>query len=129
MTAIDYGVAWNATEKVSLEDEFTFSNVQQPGIATYTSAIGLMTPATAGNETINYTGPLTSLTPALSPGPPSAVGAANYGFFGQRFITNDATVSWNGWSRATLSLTYRHRNHVIAEGIPHNTALALSSAG
>jgi len=129
VTAIDYGVSWNATEKVSVEDEFTFSNVQQPGTATYTSAVALMTPATAGNETINYTGPLTSIAPALSPGPPSAVGVVNYGFFGQRFITNDATVSWNGWSRATLSLTYRHRNHVIAEGIPHNAALALSSTG
>jgi hypothetical protein len=128
VTAVDYGVEWAATEKFSLGDEFTFSNAQQPGSATITSAVGLTTPATAGNETINYTGQLTSVTAGLNPGPPSAIGAPAYGFFGQRFINNDVTATWNGWSRATLSLTYRHRNHVIAEGIPHNTALAFTTS-
>ncbi len=125
--AADYGIEWTATEKLSVSDQVTFSNVQQPGSAITTSAIGLMTPATAGNETIAYTGKLTSVTPGFVPGNPSPVGTPNYGFFGQRMITNDVTASWNGWSRATLSLTYRHRNHIIAEGesptIAHNTPL------
>ena len=31
-------------------------------------------------------------------------------------MTNDATATWNGWSRATISVTYRYRRHEIAEG-------------
>jgi len=127
VTAFDYGVEWNATEKIGVSDEFTYSNAQQPGSVTTTSATALLTPATAGNETIFYTGPLTSATAPVTPGNPTPVGTPSLGFFGQRFITNDATLTWNGWSRATLSLTYRHRNHVIGEGesptIAHNTAL------
>jgi hypothetical protein len=36
-------------------------------------------------------------------------------YFGQRLLTNNLTGTWDATSRATLSLTYRHRNHVIAE--------------
>jgi hypothetical protein len=47
------------------------------------------------------------------------------GYFGQSFLTNNLTATWDGLSRATFSLTYRYRDHVIAEGTPHNTALAI----
>ena len=82
----------------------------------------MLTPATAGNETTAYAGALSPFTVATPPGN-SALGVAQPDFFGQRFITNDATATWDGWSRGTVSLTYRHRNHLIGEGIPHNTAL------
>ncbi len=126
VTAADYGVVWQATQNFSLEDQASFSNVQQPGTTTMTGVTTVSTPATAGNETINYAGGLTSTNAAG--GASTFEGSGSVGvplpdFFGQRFITNDVTGTWNGWSRATISLTYRYRNHVIAEGIPHNTAL------
>jgi hypothetical protein len=38
-------------------------------------------------------------------------------YFGQRFLTNNLTGSWDASSRATLSLTYRYRTHMIAENV------------
>ncbi|MGB9029209.1 MAG: hypothetical protein WCC27_03735 [Acidobacteriaceae bacterium] len=126
VTAADYGVVWQATRNFDISDQVTFSNVQQPGTTTMTGVTTLSTPATAGNETVNYAGGLT--TTIAAGGGATFEGSGSVGvplpdFFGQRFITNDVTGTWNGWSRATISLTYRYRNHVIGEGIPHNTAL------
>ncbi len=125
--AADYGIAWQATQKFSVSDQATFSNVQQPGATTMTGLTTLSTPATAGNETINYAGGLTTTKAAAGASTfegSGSVGVPLLDFFGQRWITNDVTGTWDGWSRATISLTYRHRNHLIAEGIPHNTPLA-----
>lgn len=116
VTAVDYGIDWQATQKFGLSDQFTFSDVQQPGTAVVTGATGLLTPAS--NETVTYTGPLTSV--AMSP--PSGnnpVGDPLPGFFGQKWVTNDVTGTWDGFSRATISLTWRHKQQVIAEGVPH----------
>ena len=122
--AADYGVVWQAIPQLSVSDQVSFSSVQQPGTTTMTSLTTVATAATAGNETINST---TTATPAAA-GASTFEGSGSIGvplpdFFGQRWINNDVTATWEGWSRATLSLTYRHRNHLIAEGIPHNTAL------
>ncbi len=129
VTAVDYAAEWRATRNVSFDDQFTFSNEQEPGVATMTSEIISATPATAGNETINYPIP-TSTAAAAGAGTfegSGAIGTPDPDFFGQRFITNDVTGTWNGWSRATLSLTWRHVNHVIAEGIPHSAPLAVGA--
>ncbi|HTW48297.1 MAG TPA: hypothetical protein VMD92_10120 [Acidobacteriaceae bacterium] len=128
--AADYGVDWQATQKVSFSDQFTFSNVQEPGTATMTSATTVATPATAGNETITYAGPLTTTNAA--PGASTFEGSGAIGtplpdFFGQKFETNDATATWDGWSRATVSLTWRFRRHVIAEGIPQGEPLVVTA--
>ncbi len=131
VTAIDYGIDWQASQQLSVSDAITFSHAQEPGTATMTSLTTVSTPATAGNETVNAAG-LTSKA--------SAAGASTYegsgvigtplpDFFGQKFLTNDATATWYGWSRATVSLTYRYRKQVIAEGIPHSTALAVTEPG
>jgi hypothetical protein len=133
VTAVDYAAEWRATRNVSFDDQFTFSNEQEPGISTMTSVTTTATPATAGNETINNTSLTTTVvntatTPATGTFEGSgSIGTPVYDFFGQRFITNDLTGTWDGWSRATLSLTYRHVNHLIGEGIPHNAPLALGS--
>jgi hypothetical protein len=52
--AADYGIVWQATKTFSLSDQVDFSSVHQPGTTTMTSVTTLSTPATAGNETINY---------------------------------------------------------------------------
>jgi hypothetical protein len=130
VTAVDYGINWQATQKIGLSDQLTFSNVQQPGTATMTSGTTVSTPATAGNETITYAGTL--ITTSAAAGKSSIEGSGAIGtplpdFFGQKVVTNDVTASWDGWSRATVSLTYRDRKHTVAEGIPHDTLLAAGS--
>ena len=45
-----------------------------------------------------------------------AIGATQAGYFGQKFTTNDLTVSWDATSRTTLSFTYRYQDHLISEG-------------
>lgn len=122
--AVDYGVVWDATSAIRLSEQLTYSNVQQPGTAYASKGATENTPATPGDETINYPGPLTPGTTTLE-GNPNGVSVPN--FFGQKFFTNDLTATWDGWSRATLSLTYRYRKHIIAVGIPHDTPLLVGS--
>jgi len=120
VVSADYGIVWQAMKTVTLADQVDYSNVHQPGTATFTSKTTLSTPVTAGNETINYTGPLTTTTAAN--GASSFTGAFGINtpapaYFGQRFLTNNLTGSWEASPRATLSLTYRYRTHMIAENL------------
>lgn len=130
VVAADYGIVWQAMKTVSLSDQVDFSSVHQPGTTTMTSVTTLSTPATAGNETINYAGGLITTTGAAGASTfegSGAVGTPLPGYFGQNFLTNNLTGSWDASSRATLSLTYRHVTHTIAQGIPHNTPLAVGA--
>jgi hypothetical protein len=120
VTALDYGIVWDAAPTVRFSEQIDYSNAQQPGTANISKGITANTPATPGNETINYSGPLTPGTVTVE-GSPN--GAPLPAFFGQRFLTNDLTTTWDGWSRATLSLTYRYRLQTIAQGFPRNTPL------
>jgi len=130
VVAADYGITWQATSNVSFADQVDYSSVHQPGVTTFYSGVTLATPATAGNETINYAGALIRTNAATGgstfEGSP-AVGVPGYDYFGQNFLTNNLTATWDGWSRATISLTYRYRQHVIAEGVPHTPALAVGA--
>jgi len=115
VTAADYGIIWQAAKNISIGDQFTFSNVQQPGTSTMTS---LTTVSTVGGATVNNPN-TTSTASAAGAGTyegSSEIGTPLPGYFGQRFLTNDLTVSWYATSRATLSLTYRYGTHKISEG-------------
>jgi hypothetical protein len=127
--AIDYGVVWQATKTVSIEDQITYSNAHQPGTANGTTGTTVTVPTTAGQETINYTG-LTSCTtlnattnsPAgckpttsFATGGP-AIGGTQAGYFGQMFTTNNATISWDATPRTTFSFTWQYQDHLISEG-------------
>ena len=139
VAAADYGVVWQATKTVSLADQVDYSNVHQPGTATFTNKTTLSTPATvvAGNngfETINYSGPLTTTTGAT--GSSAIAGASTINtplpaYFGQRLLTNNLTGSWDALPTVTLSLTYRYRAQMIAEnlsaGNPGNIPLPVGS--
>ncbi len=132
--AADYGIVWQASKTVSLADQVSFSNVHQPGTAEFTSGTTETVPTTAGEETINYTG-LTSTTTTTctttngkttctAPFEGGAyIASPATGYFGQRWVTNNATVSWDATARSTFSLTYRHSNHVITEGANVSTAV------
>jgi hypothetical protein len=129
VAAADYGVVWQAMKTFSLSEQVDFSSVHQPGTSVITSLTTLSTPLTAGNQTIN-SGPLTTTTGA--PGASTIegsgpIGTPSLGYFGQNFLTNNLTGTWDAWSRTTLSLTYRHSTHTIAQGFPHNTPLAVGA--
>jgi hypothetical protein len=114
MVSVDYGLTWQATKTISLSDQINFSNLHQPGNANITPGITQNTPALAtGNATINYSGPLVSGANFSVTGNPS--GAPLYAYFGQKYLINNATVSWDPSSRAQLSLTYRYRTHTVIQ--------------
>ncbi len=116
VVALDYGMTWNATKTISLSDQVSYSNVHQPGNTTLAGST-LTTPTTVvpgnlGYETVNYSGAL------LTGGPFSVTGNTYgliYAYFGQRFLTNNATVTWDASSRATISLTYRYQARTIVQ--------------
>ena len=131
--AADYGVIWEATKTVSLADQVSFSSVQQPGTATMTSGVTVKTPtdtATSfGSASINYP---TLITVSAATGAGTIAGSGAIGiplpdYFGQSFLTNNLTGSWDASSRTTVSLTYRHVAHTIAQGSPHNVPLAVGA--
>jgi hypothetical protein len=116
VVAADYGVVWQATDAISISDQFDYSSLQQPGYSNIPAPVTLSTPTTAGNQTINYSGPLTTGTGAL---PHGIEGFLYPGFFGQSFVTNHLTLSWDVTSRTSFNLTYRYSDHKIGEGVPH----------
>jgi hypothetical protein len=119
--AIDYGIVWQVMPKFSLSEQIDFSNVHQPGTTTMTSGTTVSTPAdsstSTGNETINNPN-LTTASAAA--GASTFEGSGTIGtpwpaYFGQKFVINNLTATWDATSRTTFSLTYRYRQHVIAE--------------
>lgn len=149
VVAVDYGIVWHATKTVSLSDQVTYSDVHQPGTAALTGGTALVNAATTG-LTIDATALTTCVwgpsgtqtcTPALpatgttvykvsspvSEGSP-AIGAVQFNYFGQKFLTNNATVSWDATDRTSLSLTYRYQTHNIAEGSPNGTSSQTGAA-
>jgi hypothetical protein len=127
--AADLGAEWQTTSTFSLSDQISFSTMHQPGTAIFTSGTTVATP-TNPNETITYQGALTTTSAAAGSstveGSP-AIGAPTAGYTGQLYITNNLTGAWDVSSRATLSLTYRNQNHVVASGDPHNTPLPVGA--
>jgi hypothetical protein len=127
----DYGIVWQATKTVSLSDQIDYSDVHQPGSATFTSLTTVSTPA-APNQTYTYSGTLTTTIAANNTSTLSGASYVNQplpSYFGQKFLTNNLTGSWEAASRATLSLTYRYRTHTIAQGMPDNIPLPVGNTG
>jgi len=116
VVALDYGMTWQATRTISLADQVSYSNVHQPGNTTLAgSTLNTPTTVVAGNngfETINYAGPLTIGAAFSVTG--NTIGKI-YAYFGQRFLTNNATISWDASPRATLALTYRYQAHTVIQ--------------
>jgi hypothetical protein len=112
VVSLDYGMTWDATKTISLSDQVDFSNVHQPGIANISTGVTQNTP-TNPNETLNYPGPLVAGAAFSITGSPN--GTPLLGYFGQKFLTNSATISWEASTRATIGLTYRYRTHQILQ--------------
>jgi hypothetical protein len=130
VVATDFGITWTATKTISLSDQVSYSNVHEPGTVTLAGST-LNTPTTVvpgnnGYETINYSGPL--LPGAAFSISGNTIGTA-YGYFGQRWLTNNATVSLDATSRATLALTYRYQQHEIVQGAATGTGASVIDIG
>jgi hypothetical protein len=119
VVAFDYGMTWQATKTISLADQVSYSNIHQPGNTTLAGS-SLNTPTTVvtgnnGYETINY--PCTPV--ACTTGSPLSISGNTigliYAYFGQRFMTNNATISWEASPRATFALTYRYQARTIVQ--------------
>jgi hypothetical protein len=128
VVAGDFGVTWFATKAFSFSDQVDYSDAHQPGVSAISAGIGYNTPATIGSDTINYAGPLVAGTNLSTSGITTATGTGAaipaYGYFGQKFVTNNATATWDT-NRATLALTYRYRTHDIVQGAGSGTGSSL----
>ncbi len=130
MVSSDVGMTWQANRTITLSEQLDFSNVHQPGSANITPGLTKDVPTTAGNETVNYAGPLVAGANYTISGNPS--GVPLFGYFGQRFITNNVGISWDASTRTTLTLTYRYRNHNIVQGAgsgPSSSSVAITENG
>ncbi len=132
----DFGITWQATNKVSFSDQIDYSNVHQPGMAAISAGISANAPGTLGNATINYPGPLVPGVNLSTSGITTVAGTGAaipaYGYFGQKFVTNNATASWDVSPRATLAVTYRYRTHTIAQDAatgPNATIITINENG
>ena len=125
VVAADFGFIWQATTAFSLSDQVDFSTVQQPGYSNLPIASTLSTPA-APNQTITYSGPLVSGNAVALPHGINGFLTNNY--FGQEFLTNYLTGTWDPTPRTTLSLTYRYGDHKIGQGVPHKGPIPLALA-
>jgi hypothetical protein len=119
----DFGVSWQAARTISLSDQLDYSNVHQPGSVLVSGGITQNTPTTAGNETINYAGPLLSGANFTISGNPN--GTQLYGYFGQRLLTNNASVTWDATDRTSVTFTYRFKEHTIAQDAAAGDASSL----
>ena len=113
----DYGLVWQATKEFALEEQVNISTVHQPGYSDTPAAATLQTASGNGNQTVAYSGPLVAgHAQAL---PHGINGVYTLGYFGQSFVINNLTGSWDVNPRTRLSLTYRYSNHKIGQGVPH----------
>lgn len=125
--AADYGITWQAGKNFSVADAITYSNERQPGTSNISAGVeGIESSAasTDGNYgTINFNGPNVTGS-ATSTVEGSANGTPLPGYFGQSFLTNNLTGSWDVDQRTTVSLTWRMGTHTIGQGVPHNIPMA-----
>ncbi len=116
--AADFGAVWQFSNRVSLEEQVTFSNAHQPGATTMNGLTTLLTGTAAGSETINSPTTATVVSAPTTPLTSTFEGSGDIGlplpqYFGQKSVENNFTLSWDATSRATFALTYRHSLHDI----------------
>jgi hypothetical protein len=128
--AADFGMVWQASKTVSISEQVNYSSVHQPGYSDLPIAATLSTPTdtatSSGNATINFNGPLTAGNAVALPH--GVNGTLTNNFFGQEFLINNLTLSWDAASRAMFAITYRYSNHNIGQGVPHAGAIPLALA-
>ena len=109
----EYGVIWEVAKNFDLEDQVTLSANGQPGNCEY---VGLYQaghgPTRQDQETINYTGTLTSSVTNSGIATGETYGIV-YTYFGNEQLVNNLTASWTVTPKANLAFTYRYGNRNI----------------
>lgn len=118
--SVDYGVVWQAAKTFNLADQVDYTYIQEPGQSLIPKPTNLSTPTGGANQTINYSGTLTSSTGTL---PHGINGTLTYNFYGQKTTSNLLTASWDALPRARFALSYRFKQERILQGVPHNTPI------
>src|SRR5208337_1273554 len=127
----DFGLIWRISPVFSIGDQVTYSSTHEPSNSIIPAPVTLNTPKdptsppptnNQGNETINYSGPLTTGTGSL---PHGINGTLTYNYYGQDYVINNATVSWDASARARFAFTYRYSNRNIGQGVPHQGPIPL----
>jgi hypothetical protein len=106
------GVIWEVTKDFDLEDQVTLSANGQPGNVNTSGYTKLVTGTAAGQETINYTGTLTSSVTNSGIATGEVYGLVNT-YFGNEQLVNNLTASWTVTPKATVAFTYRYGNRNI----------------
>ena len=100
----DYGILWQVSERVSLSEQFDFSNFREPAISNL-SEVDLL-----GTSMLLPPGPAQ---------PPSITLAQT--FFGMKTTTSTTTVGWDLSSKITVSLGYKYQKRDIRWVMPLST--------
>src|SRR5208283_1194793 len=107
-----YGVIWEVAKNFDLEDQVTLSANGQPATVNTSGYTKLVTGTAAGQETINYSGPLTSSVTNSGIATGETYGVVNT-YFGNEQLVNNLTASWTVTPKANVALTYRYGNRNI----------------
>ena len=107
-----YGVIWEVAKNFDLEDQVTLSANGQPGNTNTSGYTKLVTGTGAGQETINYTGTLTSSVTNSGIATGETYGMV-YTYFGNEQLVNNLTASWTVTPKANVAFTYRYGNRNI----------------
>ncbi|HEV2679490.1 MAG TPA: hypothetical protein VGV14_03240, partial [Rhodanobacter sp.] len=101
--AADFGAVWEITDRISLAEQYDYSDFRQPG---YNNLIttSLSTAASGPN------GPSMLNAPTITAGPTAA---ASTTFLGQKTETNNLTALWDASAKASISLGYRYRVRTV----------------
>jgi hypothetical protein len=127
-----YGLTWEVSKNFDLEDQITLSANGQPGNVVTSGYTKLVTPSTAGNETINYSGTLTSSVTNSGIATGETYGIV-YTYFGNEQLVNNLTASWAVTPKANIAFTYRYGNRNIGLNLnvtsPARTIFAITENG
>ncbi len=119
----DYGIVWQVMPRFSLADQATYSSTHEPSSSIIPPQTALADPAGTGNGTINYSGSLVAGTVSL---PHGINGTLLYNYYGQEYLINNLTGSWDVAARVKFSLTYRYSNRNIGQGVPHQGPIPIA---
>lgn len=102
--AADYSILWQVSDRISLSEQFDFSNFREPAISNISEA--------------DFLGP--SMLPPIGPAQPPSVTLAPT-FFGMKTLTSTTTVGWDISSKVTVSLAYKYQDRDIRWVMPLST--------
>src|SRR6266702_4259607 len=100
----DYGAVWQITDKLSLSDQFDFSNFRQPGTNVFTTVDQKVSTASPNNASM-----LIAPNPVLT----TTAGTVSSEFLGQKTTSNAITALLEATPKVSFSLGYRYRARTI----------------